>query len=116
MKEFVGPVRDNIFFEEHFDAVGHRLKQSENAHPIRPGSILDSSQPFSFQPSGKREGSHERQHQRQSAQQNVNHQFQPREIIEKAFHPLAEFQKFIVEKIIHAHRWRSGRIEVRREK
>ena len=49
MHNLVGPHRDDVFLDQHLDAVGDWLKEAERPDPIRAVAILYSPEDFPFQ-------------------------------------------------------------------
>ena len=69
------PIRrewNNIFFDEHFDAIRDRLKQAKRADAIWAEAVLHPPQDFSFKNGGDGEASSENRHQAGNGQRHRN--------------------------------------------
>src|SRR5207247_10243438 len=49
MDDLVGPRRDDVFLDQHFDTIGDWLKKTERSHTIWAVSVLHPRKNFSFQ-------------------------------------------------------------------
>ena len=49
MHDLIGAHWHDVFLDQHFDAVGHRLKKSERPDAIWPVAILHASENFPLQ-------------------------------------------------------------------
>lgn len=61
MDDFVGPLGNDVFLDQHLDAVGGGLKQAERADPVGPEAVLDTPKPLPFRQGGQ--GEKGRKHQ-----------------------------------------------------
>ena len=69
MHDFIGPRGDDVFLDEHFDAIGDWLEKPEWADPVRSVAILHSSENFSLQHRDKREQGEEHGEHRDNVDQ-----------------------------------------------
>ena len=72
MDDLVGAGRHDVFFDQHFNSVGHRLEKSEWTDAIRAVTILHSPENFSFEDGDEREESEKHSEKRGNVQQAGN--------------------------------------------
>ena len=49
MHHFIGPRRNDIFLNQHFDPISNRLEKAERPNAIRSVTILYAAENFSFE-------------------------------------------------------------------
>ena len=76
MHDLVGPHRHDVFFDQHLDAVGDWLKETERPDAIRAVTILYAPEDFPLQHRHEREESKKHTEQRENvnqARRDLNH-------------------------------------------
>jgi hypothetical protein len=102
MDDLVGPHRDDVFLDQHFDTVGDWLKKTERSHTIWAVSVLHPCKNFSFQHRDEREKCEEYSEQHENIDQtryHLNHPSgQPRQPRKQ---PLLCVEEDLVDRLAH---------------
>src|SRR5437016_4684610 len=104
MDDLVGTNRNDVFLDQHLDAVGNRLEETEWTDAIRAVAILHASKNFAFENRDQRKERQENAEERANVDETGSDLNQPirRATAHEREQPLFCLDEDLVERIAHA--------------